>query len=167
MKKLVICLVTMVLGISAFAQETGGGDSGWSALQAGFWFGYPESTLITDVRGVKVGLPVCSGHGTVYGLEMAIFCAATDNVEGMQFTWLGANVTHNLSGLQLALVNGIREKASGVQVGVVNLSQQRGWQFGLVNAANNAPFQLGLVNFNPNGWMPFMIFVNFGKGTFD
>ncbi|QSH42304.1 hypothetical protein P0136_03470 [Lentisphaerota bacterium ZTH] len=166
MKKLFIAIAAIGLSVSAFANGKSSSEN-WSALQAGFWFGYPKSTRYSDVCGLKLGIPICSGHGTVNGIETAILCAATDNVNGIQFTWFGVSSTNDIAGVQLAFVNIVKDISHGLQLGAVNFSQNRGWQFGLVNASNNSQFQLGILNFNRDGWLPFMIFVNFGKNTFD
>jgi hypothetical protein len=162
MKKAVILAIALVMGFTTMVKA----DSNWNSVEAGFWFGYPTATLHSNVYGVKFGLPVCSGYGKVYGVEAAIFCAATDYVKGLQFTFFGCNVSKEFAGGQVALVNVCKSKAKGLQLGTVNFSEKKGLQVGLVNSSENAPFQLGLINFNRNGWLPFMVLVNFGRDTF-
>lgn len=135
----------------------------WDAFIAGFWFGAPASIETANVSGLKWGLPVSSGQGKVVGFEWSFICCATDNVKGFQWAMVGANVSQNVSGLQMSLVNVVEKKTCGVQLGVVNKCDKEGVQVGLVNYADNADFQLGLVNFNKNGWLPFMVFINHGK----
>ena len=62
----------------------------------------------------------------------------------------------------------LTQQLNGAQVGLVNQSAKGGVQFGLINNCNdNAQFQCGLININKNGWLPFMIFVNFGSAVFE
>lgn len=135
----------------------------WDAFIAGFWFGAPASIETANVRGLKWGLPISSGQGKVIGFEWSFFCGATDTVEGFQWAMIGANVSKDVSGMQMALVNVVEKKIDGVQFGIVNKCVNKGVQIGIVNAADNADFQIGLVNLNKNGWMPFMVFINHSK----
>jgi hypothetical protein len=135
----------------------------WDAFIAGFWFGSPASIEYANVSGLKWGLPISAGHGKVIGFEWSFICCATDTVKGFQWAMVGANVSQNVSGMQLSAVNVIEKEISGLQLGIVNKCDKEGVQIGIVNVADNADFQLGLVNLNKNGWLPFMVFINHGK----
>ena len=131
----------------------------WESLQAGFWFGVPPATEYENVYGLKFGLPVCSGDGTVIGVEMSMFCSATSHVKGLQCS-IGSTLSQDFSGVQLSMVN-ITDAAYGSQIGMVNVARKKGFQFGLVNVSQKSPFQIGLVNFNEGGWLPFMVLFNY------
>lgn len=130
----------------------------WAILGWGVWFGIPRKTHAKNVEGVKLGLPISSGHSTVHGLEIAVFCAATDEVFGMQLA--PVNLAKRMNGVQWSLVNLAEKHSSVFQFGLTNISTS-GIQVGLVNVADHASFQLGLLNFNPHGWLPFFPFFNF------
>lgn len=134
-----------------------------AAFIGGFWFGAPESIDQVNVDGVKLGLPISSGHGEVNGFEWALFCAATDSIYGFQWAVAGVSTTKNMNGFQMALVNSANNELNGMQMGIVNLGERKGFQLGIVNHADQADWQIGLVNFNKNGWMPFMVGFNRSK----
>jgi hypothetical protein len=135
----------------------------WDAFLAGFWFGAPASIENANVCGLKWGLPISSGHGKAVGFEWSFICCATDTVKGFQWAMAGANVSQDFTGMQMALVNVVEKKISGLQFGIVNKCDKEGVQIGIVNSADNADYQIGIVNLNKNGWMPFMVFINHSK----
>ncbi len=130
----------------------------WQILGWGVWFGIPRKVHRKNVQGVKLGLPVSSGRSIVHGLELAAFCAATDDVFGMQLA--PVNVAKRMNGFQWALVNLAEKHSTVFQLGLTNIAVG-GIQIGLVNVADHASFQLGLLNFNPQGWLTFFPFFNF------
>ena len=172
-----IVLSAALCGLNAFAQapatepaaaipatEPAAIDSGrWDAFLAGFWFNSPASIETANVRGLKWGLPISSGSGTVKGFEWSFICGATDNVEGFQWAMLGVNCPKNMTGMQMGMVNTVGNEISGFQFGLANDCNREGTQLGLVNLGDNADYQFGLVNFNKNGWMPFMVGFNHAK----
>lgn len=132
-------------------------------VDAGFWFGCPESLKTQDVAGVRFGLPISSSLGAVSGLELALLMADTAEVNGMQFTILGANSARFFDGFQLAALNIVRRDLCGLQLGLFNQCVSGGCQIGLVNMADeNVPCQIGLINYNPRGWLPVTILFNCG-----
>ncbi len=134
-----------------------------AAADVGFWFDCPQSITGENVSGVRFGLPVAAGNGTVSGLELSLLLSATRNVEGLQASLLGTNVSDFMNGAQIGFFNLVSADLKGSQWGLFNHSQKRGWQFGLVNCCtDNAKFQLGLLNYNAGGWLPVTILVNFG-----
>lgn len=173
MKKLLIAICALSLGISMFAADAAketkvvkaAEPEQWNAMDLGFWFGVPAAMKKANVNGWRVGLPISYGEGHVYGFESALFCAATDEIEGLQVSF-GVCMSKTLAGAQVALVNYCADEAKGTQVGIVNVIGKRGWQIGVVNTSNNAKFQLGLVNINKDGLWPVMLIVNFGRDTF-
>ena len=171
MKKLLIAIFVLCLGVSTMAAAAKGAKVAktqpaeeWSAMDVGIWFGLPTSTEKANIRGWRLGLPISSGKGYVRGLESSLFCAATDDIEGLQLSCVA--VAKQFTGTQISLVNVCCEEAVGTQFGVVNCAGKKGWQFGLVNSSTNARFQFGLINMNKNGLWPFSFIVNFGKDTF-
>lgn len=134
-----------------------------AAFIGGFWFGVPGSINEVDVIGVKLGLPISSGHGVVKGFEWTLFCGATDHIRGFQWSMAGVSMTKDIDGLQLGLVNLVEKEIKGLQMGLVNVDGRRGVQLGIVNCADDADCQIGLVNLNKNGWMPFMVGFNRSK----
>ena len=163
-----IAVSAVLCCLSAPAQTTLPGavasvNTRWDAVLAGFWFHSPASIDTANVRGVKFGLPISSGAGTVKGFEWSFICGATDNVEGFQWAMLGVNCPKNMTGMQMGMVNTVGNEISGFQFGLANDCNREGTQLGLVNLGDNADYQFGLVNFNKNGWMPFMVGFNHAK----
>lgn len=117
----------------------------WDFFELGIWFGVPTSTLTSNICGIKVGAPFCSGSGKVHGVETAVFCGATDNVSGVQACILTA-VSQNVKGMQFSIVN-YGTDVNGLQLGVVNIAKKRG-------------LQIGICNYVEDGAIPFMPFVN-------
>jgi hypothetical protein len=132
----------------------------WEIVQAGIWFGYPQSTLDSNVYGLRIGLPCVGGYGKVQGVEFSFIGSGTDHVKGLQMA-IATNLCQDFSGLQLSCYNYAAKSANGFQVGLGNLAGRKGVQIGIVNISKKAPFQLGLLNFNKDGWMPFMVLFNF------
>lgn len=171
MKKLLIAMLALSLGFSVMAAKKGAMDAKvdkmdqWTAMDIGFWFGFPSTMDETNVRGWRVGFPISYGKGYVRGLESALFCAATDDIDGVQAA-IGVCMTKSVYGAQFALVNIACDEVRGAQFGLVNHSGARGWQFGLINCADNAQFQAGLLCMNKNGLLPFSFLLNFGRDTF-
>ena len=118
----------------------------WDSVQFGFWFGFPPSTQRNNVCGIKIGAPFCDGPCKVSGLETALFCGATDNIDGVQACVLVA-VSKKLSGLQFSIVN-IGKVINGLQLGVVNI-------------ARNESFQIGIVNYIEGNTIPVLPIINF------
>lgn len=159
MKKMLIAMFALCLGLSVMAEE-------YSSLDAGFWFGFPGSMKTANVRGWRLGLPVSDGGGYVSGAETSLLCAGTAKINGLQAA-LGWCETDDLAGLQAAIgVNICNGEAKGTQISLVNIADKSGWQIGIVNCGNNAKFQLGLINMNKGGLWSVFPFINFGKDTF-
>mgnify|MGYP000904610206 CR=1 FL=1 len=175
MKKwfVMVAMLTVMTPFAAVAQETAREDlpqpastervseatrQRWKILSWGIWFDVPRSVNRTNVDGVKIGLPISSGRVRVHGLELSLFCSATDRVNGMQFA--PVNLCKRMGGFQMAFVNVAGPRSSAFQLGLVNTTG-KGAQVGLVNVADGAGFQFGLLNFNAEGFLPFFPIVNF------
>jgi hypothetical protein len=163
----------------------------WSVFELSIFPTVPSSPYVTDVYGLKLGLPVSGGIKSVYGLETSVIGSGTDYIEGAQISVL-ANVCKTFYGLQLAFINianeygdGIQggffntnsfdfnglqlgafnltgKKADGLAVGVYNFAATSdGVQVGLLNISNKSGLQFGLVNIIKDSPIPFMPLCNF------
>ncbi len=133
-----------------------------SSVDVGYWFGCPAAITKADVKGVRFGLPVSAGKGSVTGLEWSLLMAGTDHVEGMQWTVIGPNFASSAEGLQFGFFNSVIREMNGAQVGFYNFSPKGGWQFGLINfSEGKADWQFGFVNYNAEARFPVTLFVNF------
>ncbi|MFA7230473.1 MAG: hypothetical protein WC071_04325 [Victivallaceae bacterium] len=133
--------------VTAVKIETATAKPEWDFIQFGFWFGFPSQTQNTNVYGVKIGAPFCSGKETVAGVETALFCGATDNIEGVQ----------------ACVITSISKKVSGFQGSIVNICDEvNGVQFGIFNQAKTKAFQIGLINIITDGkGLKFLPIINF------
>ena len=155
-------LKSMLLSVAALCTAAAVAEA-----DIGVWTDVPAGIENKSINGARFGLPCSISNGSVNGGEFSIFYSGTRYLEGIKFTLLGVNNAEELNGGALALVN-LTQQLNGAQVGLVNQSARGGVQFGLVNNCNdNAQFQCGLININKNGWLPFMIFVNFGSAVFE
>ena len=98
----------------------------------------PETMMMTNFKNLKVNDAV--------NLERAL---AANGRFG------GHIVSGHIDGVGTIIKKYNEAKENGVQIGLIN------------RAENNATFQLGLICINQNGFLPFMVFVNFGKDLFD
>jgi len=139
----------------------------------------PYNREKTEVRGLKLGLPMSAGQGMVHGAEISFFCSDTANISGFQGALTGINITKKLNGMQGALVaNMLREQGEGMQLGILSFSAKsikgiqfglfcyskktEGLQLGMVNDAEDlADFQIGILNYNKHAWVPLLPLINF------
>ena len=153
--------------LAAFLAVGGAVAADEAKADIGVWANVPAGIENKSITGVRFGLPCSISNGTVKGAELSIFFSGTRNAEAFKFAWIGATWAETLKGGALACVNIAEERLAGIQVGAVNLSGKGGFQLGFFNNCDDdAKFQLGLNNINKNGWLPFMVFVNFGSDTF-
>ncbi len=118
----------------------------YEIFQLGLWFDQPTDTKYTDVYGLKVGAPICSGDGSVYGIETAVICGATREVNGLSACILWSDV-ELMNGIQFSIVN-VAKKCAGMQLSVLNFAEE-------------STFQLGILNYNKNGFLPWFPVINF------
>ena len=132
----------------------------------GFWYHAPARIQKQKVTAVAFGIPVYNGY-SVKGASLSIIGNHSRYVNGFQFPLYGYNVADNIIGAQLGFVNIINnpvKRKPAFQIGFYNQSPGRVFQFGWVNnGQDNAKLQIGLININKNGWLPFMVFFNFGR----
>ncbi len=154
--KIMLLLVGAVIGFTAAAE-----------VDFGIWKDVPAGIEHANVEGVRFGLPFAISSGKVEGAELSIFFSGTSRVEGLKFILFGANHGSRLEGGSIGLLNIAEERLDGIQIGAINSSGHGGIQLGCLNHCDDdALFQLGLLNINRNGWLPVMIFFNFGSKVF-
>jgi len=159
MKKLIVLFAVMSALILSSAAQAG-------ECIVGYWFGSPKIEKQTELTGFRFGLPGSSGGPVhLHGMEFSFFCSSTERLDGFQLTLCGPALAGDVSGLQLSLYNRVRNNIDGVQLGVINGSDdQADLQIGVINYAKKASaFQLGVVNYNPDGILPVSILFNFGN----
>lgn len=137
----------------------------------------------TDVNGVRFGLPMSSGLGTVDGAEISLVCSDTANIIGFQGALL-VNMTNNLEGVQMGMANMIRERGKWGQLGVICFAAKRvegaqislfnysrgtdGVQIGIINYAEDLSYlQFGILCYNKEAWIPMLLGVNFDPAIFE
>jgi hypothetical protein len=138
----------------------------WSFFQIGFFPLTPSYTKISNVYGIKLGAPMCSGYGRVYGIEPSLLFSGTRYVNGIQATFWGACLAREVYGIQAASLGpsitgtvyglqadgtlGMAEEVIGAQIAPVTMcsGDLTGIQFGAVNLIKNrmTGFQGGAVN---------------------
>lgn len=118
----------------------------WEFFELVFVPGAPSSSLNSKIYGVKVGAPISSGNGIVNGVEASLFTSLTANVSGFQTAGFYVDA-QKMKGLQFSIVN-FAEDLNGVQLGILNMTQKKG-------------FQIGFVNYIKDGMVPFFPVINF------
>ncbi|OQA80290.1 MAG: hypothetical protein BWY31_04033 [Lentisphaerae bacterium ADurb.Bin242] len=148
---------------------------GWTPFQLVFYPGMPSWAENSTVYGLKLGVPMTGGNGSVTGVEASFLYSGTRDVTGIQASWFGvANshglgpdgkgatiygvqagptmaFTHSFYGLQAGSVSYVTQHSCGAQAGFANVSRKRldGFQTGLANVSANEfnGFQFGPVNY--------------------
>ena len=165
-------------------------DDDWTMFQVGVLANYPAYIVKSNVYGMKLGLPLSGGEGSVSGVEFSLFGSSTYNVYGLQFATLASaakyvegfqfaaltciskkldgfqlsvvNVIKDLYGVQLGAYNVVTNDANGAQIGAFNVAGAAdGTQVGVINIATKCGFQVGLINVIEDGWLPFCILFNY------
>lgn len=108
--------------------------------------GVPSNAEWSRVYGIKLSPTVSAGYGIVGGLELAAAACMTENVDGVQLAPL-FNSAKDIDGFQASIAN-VAEKMTGIQLGIVNVSEKSGIQIGVVNYIKDSP-------------VPFMPIINF------
>ncbi len=169
MKKLMIAAAACALTAGSFAET------------AGFQLSLTPDIAIedrtTDINGVSIGV-WNENPSEKFQWQFGFVNGATGDSTGVQ-TWLPIplltlfNYADSYTGVQLGVVNYVKQDFTGAQLGLVNYTEgaviglqapaifnyantMNGIQFGLVNYAEmveNWAFQIGLANIiNENGW---------------
>lgn len=180
----------------------------WTLFQIGFLPEWPSFTAVSNVYGLKLGAPMCSGYGRVYGVEPSILYSGTRYVGGVQATFWGTCIAREvygiqassfgpsltnkiyglqavgslgmaeevygaqvgpvtmcgteLIGIQFGAVNLTKKSLTGFQGGAVNIAEEvKGVQLGVFNYSDKDGIQFGGINIIKNGWLPFMLGINF------
>lgn len=101
------------------AIQTSSADEQWTPFQIGFFPRFPSYTHNSAVYGIKSGWPICSGIGSVNGLEASWLYSGTEHIKGFQASWL-VNDSKNLIGLQATwIVNLNNGTLEGVQASCI------------------------------------------------
>ena len=138
----------------------------WTLFQIGFLPLWPSFTKVSNVYGVKLGAPMCSGYGRVYGVEPSLLYSGTRYIGGVQATFwgtclarevygiqassFGPSMTGRIYGIQAVGSLGMAEEVYGAQIAPVTMcgTELIGIQFGGVNLTKKrlTGFQGGAVN---------------------
>ncbi len=107
MKKL-LSVFTLLFAFSfVFAAESNSApdkaDTDWTPFQICFFPQFPMASYNSTVYGIKSGWPMCSGIGSVTGLEVSWLYSGTANIRGIQGSWI-ANNNDNMDGLQASWI---------------------------------------------------------------
>lgn len=100
---------------------------------------------------------------SISGLSLALIYSKNANLTGVDFSFIAAQTTGNLKGVQLAPVDLVGGTLTGVQFGLFNKAKHvEGLQIGAVNYAGTIRgLQIGFVNIiEKGGWLPVCIIVN-------
>lgn len=165
MKKL-ICFGLMMAAVSSFAQQQKEYDTAWIAI---------NSSEEVDIVGVRFTLPYGECE-SLTGFDFG-FIGNCVNMYGLQINVLRNKVIDQMDGFQIGLINlggnqfGIQVgalwnenlSASGLSVGLVNISDHhRGFQIGLINRCESIDgFQIGAINVIRSSSVPFCPLLNF------
>lgn len=119
----------------------------WTFINLQFFPGVPSDAEYTQTNGVKVGAPITTGEAPVYGVDVAVLWAATEEVTGLQCSLIACD-GNEVTGLQFSLVN-MSVTVRGLQLGIVNYASDKTFQIGLLNFVEDGPvFCLPILNFN-------------------
>jgi hypothetical protein len=157
MKTLIACLMAVfaVCAVQAqdgccpvAAQAPAAAQESWDFVGVAFFPDAPPSAGLTDVYGLKLGIPVSFGDkGKVVGVELSMIASTTKQVKGFQGALLYCKAD-KVTGLQANPRVNIAKEVSGLQAGIVNCSEGKTFQFGLVNYIEGAAIPvLPIVNF--------------------
>lgn len=100
---------------------------------------------------------------SISGVSLALIYSKNANLTGVDFSFIAAQTTGNLKGVQLAPVGLVGGTVTGAQIGMFNKANRvEGLQFGLVNYTGTMRgLQIGFVNIiEKGGWLPVCIIVN-------
>ena len=141
----------------------------------GLKLGIPMSDGNGYVNGMELGV-VSASTSHIAGFQFSSFLNTCKELYGAQFSMVNlsseacygfqaglVNINSNDNGgLQIAAANIAKESFSGVQIGTFNTAKAvHGLQMGIVNTTDECGLQFGLVNIISNGWLPFCILFNF------
>lgn len=136
-KILPVCLSVMALALPAAAMEKTPELVDYSCFQLLIWENVPGGARNVPVSGVRVGAPFSGADAPVYGAEVAVLGAMTDQVDGFQGSLITA-IGQKINGLQLSIVN-LAEQVNGLQLGIFNRSKSSSLQLGLINYMEESP----------------------------
>ncbi len=128
MKKLIVFAVFATLSAFVLAADTPAPakkaaapavpdpETSWTPFQPAFFPRFPSYSYTSNVYGIKSGWPMCSGIGTVKGIEGSWFYSGTANIEGIQASWISTDCDY-LKGIQASMFfNRIAKQGNGIQI---------------------------------------------------
>ena len=119
-----------------------------------------------EVRGVRLAF-IYGRTGNMTGLDFSIGLSELDNMTGVSIPlFLGANrVRNNMSGVALGLVNFHEGQDTGVNLGLLNLTNDvNGLTLGTVNvSAGDTLADVGFVNVSDSSTFQLAFFNNTGR----
>lgn len=148
MRKLVVAVAAVAIAAMAQANVT------WS-----WWCDNQQAAM-------ELSLGIGTQCKSVDALELSLIYGASPEVNGVQWSFWGINVSDMTGILQLAPWFN-KGKEPCVQLGFLNFSDKSAFTLGFLNASENTTVQLGLLNFNKNGFLPVFPFINLDKSLFD
>lgn len=153
-------------GLVCKAVDANGLQFAWSNTATGIMNGltvglFNEAEV--EMNGMQTGI---YNHAGSDSQENEVRTKTAESV-GMQWGW--ANCADAVfSGFQLGITNVSTTLFDGLQIGIVNISSRPDKMFDQFQTGKfqkdkgkSACFQVGLVNYNPNGFLPLTLLINF------
>ena len=152
-------------GLICYSGNSNGLQTAWSNHTDGIMNGLTMGLFNiaeVEMNGMQLGLYNRAGSDS----EDNIASKKAHSV-GTQWGW--ANCADAIfAGFQFGITNVSTTLFKGLQIGAVNIAQKPDKSFDEFqskkfkeNKGKNACLQIGLINFNPNGFLPVCLFVNF------
>ena len=152
-------------GVVCYSGNVNGLQTAWSNHTDGIMNGLTVGLFNiaeVEMNGMQLGLYNRAGSDSEDNVASKKACSA-----GLQWGW--ANCADALfAGFQFGITNVSTTLFQGLQLGAVNIAQKPDKAFNAFqskkfkkNDGKNSCLQIGLINFNPNGFLPVCLFVNF------
>ena len=152
-------------GIICYSGNASGLQTAWSNHTSGVMNGLTVglfNVAEVEMNGMQLGIYNQAGSDS----EDAIASKSANSV-GTQWGW--ANCADAVfTGFQFGITNVSTTLFKGLQIGVVNIAQEPDKMFEEFQSKNykdgkgkKSCIQIGLINFNPNGFLPVCLLVNF------
>ncbi len=148
MKTLIAVFVCAVLACGVLAADpkpaaksapARASENQWDFIGVAFFPKAPPNADVTDVYGLKLGIPVSFGEKSkVVGAELGLFASTTVAVKGFQGALLYCDA-EKVSGLQANPIVNVAKDVSGVQAGLINVAKGDAFQIGLINYIKDSP----------------------------
>ncbi|MDD5728861.1 MAG: hypothetical protein PHV59_09875 [Victivallales bacterium] len=152
-------------GLICYSGNADGLQAAWSnhtdGIMNGLTFGLFNIAEI-EMNGMQAGIYNRAGSDSMDDIATKTACSS-----GMQWGW--ANCADAVfTGFQLGITNVSTTLFNGLQIGVVNISEHPDPEFEQFQTKayqqgkdKRSCLQIGLINFNPKGWLPVTLLINF------